>query len=203
MSTRVDYILIDGREWVPDPEKRYHTVESREALITMIPRLIRNIMTDIPQGFAFPDEGIQRKDNPTMIASAQLRRLRDLELLEQQGKGSATYYLPTQKMLFPEQTLDVKLLRDGVSPHASLLPEDLKEILKKVGKRASPSTIKQLCSFRAFKPSEIALLLQRNQRYMRDHYLTPMVDSGDLELGFPDNPAHFQQSYQTKNLGYF
>jgi hypothetical protein len=58
--------------------------------------------------------------------------------------------------------------------------------------------IKQLCSSRPFKPSEIALLLQRNQRHIRDHYLTPMVESGELELGFPDNPAHFQQSYRTK-----
>ncbi len=373
MSTRVDYILIDGREWVPDPEKRYHTMETREALITMIPRLIRNIMTDIPQAFVLPDEGIHRKDNPTiprkaireavcntlmhrdytcnqpvqirryvnriefanagyslkpeeelglpgsitrndkiaavlheiniaetkgtgirtmrdlmrganltvpliesdrgtnqftltflthhlfdkqdiewlkffkdynlsdedartliviremgvitnadyrmingvdtLIASVQLRRLRDLELLEQKGKGNATYYVPTQKMLFPEKTLHTGLLSEGVPPHISPLSEgvpphisplsgDLREIVQKVGKRAPPSIIKQvvkqLCSTRPFKPSEIALLLRRNQRYIRDHYLTPMVESGELELGFPDTPAHFQQSYQTK-----
>jgi ATP-dependent DNA helicase RecG len=384
MSTRVDYILIDGRDWVPDPEKRYHTVENREALVTMIPRLIRNIMTDIPQAFVLSDEGIHRKDHPTiprkaireavcnalmhrdytcnqpvqirryanriefanagyslkpeeelglpgsitrndkiaavlheinvaetkgtgirtmrdlmrganltvpliesdrgtnqftltflthhlfdkqdiewlkffkdynlsdedahtlivvremgaitnadyrtingvdtLVASAQLRRLRDLELLEQKGKGNATYYVPTQKMLFPEQILHTSPLSggvaphtsplsegvaphtsplsEGVAPHVSSLSEDLREIIRKVGKRAPPSTIKsvikRLCSSRPFKPSEIALLLQRNQRYMRDHYLTPMVKAGELELGFPDNPAHFQQSYQAK-----
>jgi hypothetical protein len=90
----------------------------------------------------------------------------------------------------------------GYPPHISPLSEDLREIVQKLGKRAPPSVIKQvikqLSSSRPFKPNEIALLLQRNQRYMRDHYLTPMVESGELELGFPDNPAHFQQSYQTK-----
>ena len=373
MSTRVDYILIDGREWVPDPEKRYHTIETREALITMIPRLIRSIMTDIPQGFVLPDEGIYRKDHPTiprkaireavcnalmhrdytctqpvqirryanriefanagyslkpeeelglpgsitrndkiaavlhdvniaetkgtgirtmrdlmrganltvpliesdrgtnqftltflthhlfdkqdiewlkffkdynlsdedartlivvremgaitnadyrvingvdtLIASAQLRRLRDLELLEQKGKGNATYYVPTQKMLFPEHTPQTSALSEGVPSQTSALSEgvpsqtsalsdDLREIILKVGKRTPPDIIKQiikqLCSSRPFRPSEIALLLQKNQRHIRDYYLTPMVESGELELGFPDNPTYFLQSYQTK-----
>jgi len=74
--------------------------------------------------------------------------------------------------------------------------------VQRVGKRAPPSmikeVIKQLCLSRPLKPSEIALLVQRNQRYLRDHYLSPMVESGELELGFPDNPAHYQQSYKTR-----
>ncbi len=127
----------------------------------------------------------------TLIASAQLRRLRDLELLEQKGKGNATYYVPTQKMLFPEK-----------APQISPLSEDLREMVRRIGKRAFPNKIKQvvkqLCLSRPFKPNEIALLLQRNQRYLRDNYLSPMVESGELELGFPDNPTHFQQSYKTK-----
>ena len=47
-------------------------------------------------------------------------------------------------------------------------------------------------------PSEIAVLLKRSHRYVRDHYLTPMVESGELELTFPDNPAHPRQAYQVK-----
>lgn len=35
----------------------------------------------------------------TLIASGHLRRLRDLGLLEQKGKGSATYYVPTGRLL--------------------------------------------------------------------------------------------------------
>lgn len=70
MSTRVDYILIEGREWVPDPEKRYHAMEMREGLITMIPRLLSNIMTDIPQLFALQADELYRKDNPTIPRKA-------------------------------------------------------------------------------------------------------------------------------------
>jgi len=45
-------------------------METREALITMIPRIIRNIMTDIPQAFVLPDDGIHRKDSPTIPRKA-------------------------------------------------------------------------------------------------------------------------------------
>jgi len=37
----------------------------------------------------------------TLTASAHLRRLRDLELLEQKGRGNTTYYTPTIKLLTP------------------------------------------------------------------------------------------------------
>jgi hypothetical protein len=73
---------------------------------------------------------------------------------------------------------------------------------QKLDKRAPPHAIRQaiqlLCRSRPFKPSEMALLLKRNPRYLRDYYLTPMIESGDLELLFPDNPAHPQQAYRTK-----
>ena len=141
----------------------------------------------------------------TLTASSRLRRLRDLGLLEQKGGGNTTYYVPTQKLLaggVGSLTPYASPLSEGVTPHTSPLSDDLKGEVQKVGKRAPPSivkqVIKQLCLSRPFKPSEIALLLQRNQRYLRDHYLSPMVESGELELGFPDNPAHFQQSYKTK-----
>ena len=35
----------------------------------------------------------------TLTASASLRRLRDLGLLEQKGRSNATYYVPTSKLL--------------------------------------------------------------------------------------------------------
>ncbi len=35
----------------------------------------------------------------TLAASASLRRLRDLGLLEQKGRSNATYYVPTNKLL--------------------------------------------------------------------------------------------------------
>jgi ATP-dependent DNA helicase RecG len=31
--TRVDYIRVPGREWVPDPDRRFDTVELRDPLV--------------------------------------------------------------------------------------------------------------------------------------------------------------------------
>jgi ATP-dependent DNA helicase RecG len=64
LKNQVDYMLVEGREWVTDSEKRYTAFEMCEALITGIPRLISQIMADIPQIFALEEDKIRRKDNP-------------------------------------------------------------------------------------------------------------------------------------------
>ncbi len=387
LKNRVDYMLVEGREWITDSDKRYTAFEMCEALITGIPRLINQVMTDIPQVFALEEDEIRRKDNPiiprkviresivnalmhkdyrvtspvqiikyanrtefrnigyslkpqeqlglpgsvprneilaqvfqdihyaeakgtgistmreemkkanlsvpliesdrasnlfmltllphhlfdsqdiewlqcfkdhylsdeeartliiirekgsisnaeyrtingvdTLTASSHLRRLRDLELLEQKGRGNATYYVPTAKLLFPvtpgisplsgELTPHIKSLSEGLTPHITPLSEELtdhisalhgeldlelSETIQKIGKRTPPeiiqNLIKQLCFLRPFKPSDLASLLKRSHRYVRDYYLTPMIERGELELMFPENPAHPQQAYKSK-----
>ena len=61
---RVDYIHVQGREWVPDPEKRYQAVEKLGALILVIPSLVSQVMQDIPKAFTLAEDGIHRKDVP-------------------------------------------------------------------------------------------------------------------------------------------
>ncbi len=375
LRNQIDYMLVEGREWITDSEKRYTAFEINEALITGIPRLINQIMTDIPQVFALEDDEIRRKDNPiiprkvireavvnaimhkdyrvtsplqiikyanrtefrnvgyslkpqeqlglpgsmsrnvilsqvfrdinyaeakgtgistmrdemkkanlsvpliesdrssnlfvltllphhlfdkqdiqwlqsfkehnltdeeartliiirekgsisnaeyrtinavdTLTASSHLRRLRDLGLLEQKGRGNATFYAPTKKLLAPGITgLSDQLaghttgLSDQLAGHtADISNEFSEEILlkiQKITKRTPPEVIKNiiklLCSQRPIKPGKIALLLKRHHRYIRNYYLTPMVQSGDLELMFPEHPSHPQQAYQTKNF---
>jgi ATP-dependent DNA helicase RecG len=145
----------------------------------------------------------------TLTASTHLRRLRDLELLEQKGRGNATFYVPSEKLFISARTPHINSLSEGLTPHISSLSEelpalsaDLREMIQQMGKRTPPDlikqAIKQLCASRPFKPSEIALLLKRNHRYVRDYYLTPLVEFGELELEFPDNPAHPQQAYKAK-----
>jgi ATP-dependent DNA helicase RecG len=41
----------------------------------------------------------------TLTASSSLRRLRDAGLLVQKGRGSATYYLPTDRLGFPDKSV--------------------------------------------------------------------------------------------------
>lgn len=65
IAARVDYLIIDGKEWVPSPQKRYsQSYEFREALILAIPRLTTHIMRDIPNAFSMQPNGIFRKDIP-------------------------------------------------------------------------------------------------------------------------------------------
>lgn len=62
--TRVDYIRVEGREWVPDPEKRFSAVESRGALLTLIPRVAAQVLSDIPSAFALDAGELHRRDVP-------------------------------------------------------------------------------------------------------------------------------------------
>lgn len=392
MDTRIDYIIIDGTEWVPRPDLRYYSIEIREALLLAIPRVISLILRDIPKTFYLKPGDLARKDvslipevvireavcnavmhrdyranqamqilrytnriefrNPgyslkpvdqlglpgsiprntkipsvlhdlnfaetkgsgirtmqeasreanltvplfessreinnfsltllthhlfderdvqwlsrfkdsnltddeartlivlremgaitnadcrnmnrmdTLSASVHLRRLRDIGLIEQKGRGNATYYIPTTKLLGLDHTSyeagtektapQVNTKPDGLTPQVNTKPDglasqnclnldqslrtqdvqDLEEKVKAMGKRPSvhqvKEIIKKLCSLKPFKPQEIADILKRNQKYVRDTYLTPMVEASELELIFPNTPAHPQQAYRTK-----
>lgn len=62
---RVDYLRIAGNEWMQDVENRYeYSLEMREALLLLIPRLINQIMEDIPNRFSLPANSPNRVDIP-------------------------------------------------------------------------------------------------------------------------------------------
>lgn len=152
----------------------------------------------------------------TLTASTHLRRLRDLELLEQKGRGNATYYVPTLKLLAPgitAQTPHISSLNGELTPHISplngeqfMLPEGLSEELQKkvrnLKKRTLPqdikNLIKELNDFRPLRLSEIAVILDRHPKYVREKYLNDMIKNQELEYTFPDVPNHPHQAYRTK-----
>lgn len=59
---RVDYIRVPGREWVPDPDKRFDSVELRGPLTRLIRRATAAVMDDLPKGFSLPEGQLQRQD---------------------------------------------------------------------------------------------------------------------------------------------
>jgi ATP-dependent DNA helicase RecG len=61
---RVDYIRVPGREWVPDPENRFETVEMRAPLVSLIRRSRAAILDDLPKAFSLPPGQLHRKDIP-------------------------------------------------------------------------------------------------------------------------------------------
>ncbi len=374
LMNQIDYMLVEGREWVTDSEKRYTAFETSEALITGIPRLISQIMTDIPQVFALEEDKIRRKDNPiiprmviresvvnalmhkdyrvtsptqiikyanrtefrnvgyslkpqeqlglpgsklrnpilaqvfrdihyaegkgtgigtmrdemkkanlsvpliesdrnsnlfvltllphhlfdkqdidwlrafkdcnltdeeartliiirekgaisnaeyrtingvdTLTASAHLRHLRDLSLLEQKGRGNTTFYTPTNKLLAPgissqapgisSQAPGISSQAPGISSQAPVpgIPEGLAQELQRVGKRASVQKIQeiiaQLCALKPIKLTELVEILQRDSDHLRKRYLSKMIDEEELEYLFPESPNHPEQAYRTK-----
>ena len=172
----------------------------------------------------------------TLTASQALRRLRDAGLLAQKGRGSATYYVPTERLLDsglssnPEalssesEGLSTKL--DGLSTKAGTLstnPDDLSTMLTEeqdaqrrallnelpgalaarvgaIGQRHPPGevcdAIVEICRLRDWRAEELATLLQRHSRYVRNNYLRPLMRDGRLAMTNPNEPSDPQQAYR-------
>ena len=59
---RIDYIIVEGNEWVSDTDRRYQGIEIREPLLLAIPRLTTLILNDLPKAFTL--NGIYRRETP-------------------------------------------------------------------------------------------------------------------------------------------
>jgi ATP-dependent DNA helicase RecG len=62
--TRVDYIRVPSKEWVPDPDRRFDSVEIRDYLFRAIRRALAAVLDDLPKAFGLADGDAQRKDKP-------------------------------------------------------------------------------------------------------------------------------------------
>lgn len=66
-AVRVDYVRIQGTQWVEDPEQRFATTQDfREPLIRLIPRLEATILDDMPRHFRLREGDTQRSDQPLL-----------------------------------------------------------------------------------------------------------------------------------------
>jgi ATP-dependent DNA helicase RecG len=64
--TRVDYIRVPGREWVPDPAHRFDTIELRDPLFRLIRRAQAAVLDDLPKSFGLEEGELQRQDKPVI-----------------------------------------------------------------------------------------------------------------------------------------
>ena len=64
--TRVDYIRVPGREWVPDPDRRFDTIELRDPLFRLIRRAQAAVLDDLPRNFGLSEGELQRQDKPVI-----------------------------------------------------------------------------------------------------------------------------------------
>ncbi len=64
-AVRVDYVRVSGSEWVEDPHQRFeYSLDLRESLITLIPKIENVILDEIPRHFRLEEGELQRSDQP-------------------------------------------------------------------------------------------------------------------------------------------
>lgn len=150
----------------------------------------------------------------TLQASSLLRRLRDRGLLEKQGSGSRTYYtLSSPGEAAGRETLQAELPleggkqgSEGGKPGAEGgkralpdLPPELAARLTKSGQRQSTESLRQLirdlCGWQPLRGEELATLLHKDLKYLRNKHLSEMVQAGDLAFLYPESPNHALQAY--------
>lgn len=110
---RVDYMRVNGREWLADPERPYDDlIEYREPLLLMIPRIVAQIEEDIPRIFSLPADSLQRKDVPLIP-----RRVIREAVVNALTHRSYRIHAPTQIIRFTNRI-------EIINPGFSLLPQE-------------------------------------------------------------------------------
>jgi ATP-dependent DNA helicase RecG len=83
------------------------------------------------------------------------------------------------------------------------LPENLALRLLDPGKRMGTLGLRQLildlCSWQALRADELATLLHKDKKYLRNKHLTPMVQAKELSFLYPESPNHKWQAYLPSN----
>lgn len=160
-----------------------HHFLSEEDLIWL--RLISNELSDgqkialifvREQGAVDNQTMRQLTGSEVLSASHELRKLRDLKLLEAKGKGSATYYVSGPAFPASEHTSfetghtslrpeHASLTSEHTSALAKEIPALLKKIIAELGSRPPPEdlrgAIRSLCSIRPMSAAEICCALGR------------------------------------------
>lgn len=130
-------------------------------------------------------------------ASNELRSLRDKGLIEQKGKGRATYYISSVIVNTEPNSLNTE-----PQSLTQELPSKIREQIDKLGVRENdPNKIKnviyELCKHKSYSVKQIALILNRNENYVYRNYIIPMKEDGKLQHTIIDMPNHPDQAYKS------
>ncbi|KAA6302066.1 MAG: hypothetical protein EZS26_001667 [Candidatus Ordinivivax streblomastigis] len=154
-------------------------------------------------------------DNPTyqqlngveMIkVRTDLHDLKDKGILTQKGKGKATYYVPGEELMkflpIQEKTEDKPT---QLEDKPTQLPDELKEKINQAGQnyRSAKDTITiilELCDWTDLSLNQLAAILNKNEKYLKSTYITPLRKQGKLEYTIPEMPNHPKQAYRTVQL---
>lgn len=165
-----------------------------------------------------------RMDDLDPQAIAEYRRLRALANPQAEelgydnpdiaGAGSRTYYtLPSPRDALDWHPEQGELSLEGGNRRAeggkqslqggkrtlSDLPPSLAARLPRPGQRINTEGLRQiirdLCGWRPLRGEELAALLHKDLKYLRNKHLTGMVRAGELAFLYPESPNHALQAY--------
>ncbi|WP_248769415.1 RNA-binding domain-containing protein [Pseudomonas sp. MWU12-2345] len=227
-AVRVDYVRIQGVQWVQDPTQRFATtLDFREPLIRLIARLEATILDAVDNAALRDISGLD-----TLAASQVLRRLHhDRGLLVKGGGGPSTYYqlaeLPAPPSFDARQTTSIVTTdatkvpntsdlapntsdlipnTSDLTPNTSEFPPTLLVAIKTLSSKARKEKlwplILWLCSIRPHSAEQLARQLHRQMGPLKTGHINPLRDKeGFLEYLHPEVVNHPQQAYRTTEAG--
>jgi ATP-dependent DNA helicase RecG len=151
----------------------------------------------------------------SLKASADLRELKEYELLISKGKGKATYYVPGSMLVnalsTQGDTLNTQPPAVSTQPPAvstqPLFTEIPQEILNEIASlrkkehnfgKVSDSILK-VCNIKPMKSNEIALIFNKREDYIRRKYLNKLIAEKKLRYLYPEMINHPNQAYLTNS----
>lgn len=144
-------------------------------------------------------------------ASNELRSLRDKGLIEQKGKGKATYYIADRNLNTEANRLNTygnDLNTDGDDLNTDgndllkELPKELRLEIENLGEREKntdkiKTLIYNVCLHKSYSVRQIASILNRKENTVFRNYINPMREEGKLQYTIPDMPKHPDQAYKS------
>ncbi|QKJ61742.1 ATP-binding protein [Flavobacterium sp. M31R6] len=148
-----------------------------------------------------------------LTANADLRKLRELDLLNQKGKSKFTYYttsellksyISNEEEILSALPLDLSALPPALSalPLEDDIPSELKQLIESLGKRTNDKekitdVILRLCAHKPMKSKTIAQVLGKSEKYIFREFLKLLLDEKKLNYTIPDMINHPNQAYIT------
>ena len=146
-------------------------------------------------------------------ARLEIHKLCDLGFIEKKGQGRNTYYIRTSKVVslgerlrpqgekIPPQhgTFEIESQPKSRDELLRKLPKGLQERVAQLGKWASREKVSQLlvdlCAFKPYSYEELALIIQRAAKPMKDKYIKPLRLANKLFYWIPEMINHPLQKY--------
>jgi ATP-dependent DNA helicase RecG len=168
----------------------------------------------------------QLADVDAYRANTDLRKLKEEQLIEQKGKGRATYYILTKQEITggksqttegksqttegKDETTEAKsqttegnsqITEAGSKDIWVELPETLTIKINQLKKKERDkekikNLIEETCRIRPFKLSELSELFKRNGDYLNRNYLRDLINTGRLSYRYPEMIKHPDQAYE-------